>query len=124
MNRINLILYLFFSVDSDPNELASRENELQAYTSRLAVPPTKTKRSNSADSDSSYLNTEEQRRTDLMRVTKSASTSMEDLNRNVFTKQDKATSTHDLEWRRERNRKTNKGHDVVASDLPDVENFR
>lgn len=111
-------------VDSDPNEAASRENELQAYTSRLAVPPTKTKRSNSADSDSSYLNTDEEKRSTMMRITRSASTSMEDLNRNISAKHDKATSTHDLEWRREGSRKTFKGHEVISSDLPDVENFR
>ncbi|XP_031570861.1 uncharacterized protein LOC116305153 isoform X2 [Actinia tenebrosa] len=110
--------------DSDPNEELSRENELQAYTSRLAVPPAKSKRSNSADSDSSYLNTDEDKRSTSMRITRSASTSMEQLNRNVSAKQDKATSTHDLEWRREGSRKTNKEHEVISSDVPKVEDFR
>jgi hypothetical protein len=50
---------------------------------------------------------------------------MEDLNRNVTGKHDKATSTHDLEWRREGSRRNNmKDDEMNTSDMPEADNFR
>lgn len=101
-----------FVLDSDANEAASREreNQIQAFTKKLAVPPVKSRRSNSADSDFSGLTTDGEARIHPSLVrTRSASTSMEDIMVSCGTKHDKATSTHDLmTWCGRRSRSNSK----------------
>ncbi|KAK3699899.1 hypothetical protein QZH41_016568, partial [Actinostola sp. cb2023] len=109
--------------DSDPNEV-SRENELQAFSKRLAVPPVKSKRSNSADSDISGLNTDEEARVSpSLAKTRSASTSMEDISIPVVEKQDKSTSTHDLVWNGRKSRNNSQSNYDEICDLQADHNF-
>lgn len=100
--------------DSDSNEAAAREREhqIQAFTKHLAVPPVKSRRSNSADSDFSGITTDEDIRVKSTQgKTRTIGTSMDDILPISVAKHDKATSTHDLITRSGRRSRSNSKYD-------------